>query len=51
MSMENHGEVILTVENYSTTRALRQSYQQSFISKPGGTGEGNYEFVLMKYLC
>jgi hypothetical protein len=35
----------------SSSRALWQSYQQSSSSKAGGTGEGNYEFCLAKYVC
>jgi hypothetical protein len=33
-----------------STRAVWQSYQQSSSSKTWGTGKGNYEFCLMKYL-
>jgi hypothetical protein len=49
MSMENHGGKIWIGEtSYSSTRVLWQTYQQSFSSDAGGTGEVNYEFFLTK---
>jgi hypothetical protein len=53
MSMENHGGIIFTggsswfVHQSSLTVLLAESSG----SQAGGTGEGNYEFRLTKYLC
>jgi hypothetical protein len=50
--MEHYGGMISTGKAPDlSTIDLRQSYQQSFGDKARETGEGNYKFGLMKYLC
>jgi hypothetical protein len=52
MCVDNYGGVMSTGKTPdSSTRALWKSYKQSSSSKAGGTGERNYKFGLMKYLC
>jgi hypothetical protein len=51
MSMENHDGMILTGETPDLSiRDLWQSFQQSSSSKAAGTGKGDDEFCLTKYL-
>jgi hypothetical protein len=51
MNVENHGGMILTGKNPdSSIRALRQSYQQSSVSKSGGTLAFEVIFTCCKIL-
>jgi hypothetical protein len=52
MSIENHGEMISTVKTPdSFTRALLESYPQSYSGKAGGTGKGtNFALLSISFI-
>jgi hypothetical protein len=51
MSMQKHGGMISTRGTPdSSTKAVRQSYQQTSSSKAGGNGAQNDEFCVTKYV-